>query len=200
VSAGMPRSGSTLLFNILREILSFKFRNRLSSGWQGDILSLKNGEVYLIKTHNIIKYYKIRADHIFYTYRDVRVAAVSQLRKFGQEITIPSLRAMIKQYEIAKSVCSACFKYEDFIQNTRYVVKECAEILGIEIDYNEICKKAVSIKPPDTGTGYSKDTLLHKGHYTNTGNNDWRSVIPESLQDDINREFSWWFEECGYFI
>jgi len=102
VSAGMPRSGSTLLFNILREILVIKWKTRLSSGWEGDFISIPKGSAYLIKTHTLSHFYRWRARYCFYTYRDVRVAAVSVLRKFGQQITLESIRSMIRQYEIAK--------------------------------------------------------------------------------------------------
>jgi len=48
ISAGMPRSGSTLLFNILRDIMLRRWEG-LSSGWSGDIENLDKGSAYLIK-------------------------------------------------------------------------------------------------------------------------------------------------------
>lgn len=88
LSAGMPRSGSTLLFNILRVILSERWSDQLSAGWEGYILQLPEGKAYLVKTHNINRFYKFRAKHAFYTYRDVRVAAVSNMRKFNLTPTV----------------------------------------------------------------------------------------------------------------
>lgn len=104
LSAGMPRSGSTLLYNILRETLEIRWGNRLSSGWCGDIFQLPKGDAFLIKTHNIDNYYKYRAKHIFYTYRDVRVASVSSIRKFNDTPSIESIRCVINQYLIAQKV------------------------------------------------------------------------------------------------
>jgi hypothetical protein len=28
--------------------------------------------------------------------------------------------------------------------------------------------------------------------------NEWRSAIPAELQEEINKQFTWWFKECGY--
>jgi hypothetical protein len=187
VSAGMPRSGSTLLFNILREILATKLNSRLSSGWEGEFLSLPKGSAYLIKTHTLSRLYRWRARYCFYTYRDVRVAAVSGLRKFNNQITLESIRSMIRQYEIAKKACNTIIKYEELIEAPLSFIQELSRILKINVDAERIYQKTFKLKPPNSGTGHSKLTLLHKGHFTHTKDHEWRQIIDSKLQMRINK-------------
>lgn len=198
VSAGMRRSGSTLLFNMLREILVTKWKTRLSSGWEGDFASLPNGSVYLIKTHNLSRFLRWRARYCFFTYRDVRVAVVSDLRRFDRQITLESIRFMIRQYEIAKKTCKLIIKYEELIRDHVSFIHELSRILDIKVDSESIYHKTIELKPPHSGTGYSSVTLLHEGHLTHTKDHEWRQIIPSELQLKISEELSWWFSECGY--
>lgn len=198
VSAGMPRSGSTLLFNILREVLRVKWKGNLSCGWVGDIMELPKGNAFLIKTHNLSPIYRWRAQHIFYTYRDVRVATVSRQRMFNLPITLESIRSAIKEYEFAKKSCHSLIKYEKLIENPIPFIKNIGQILNIEVDFENLIRSTFEQKKPNTNSKYSKDTLLHQKHFTHTKDDEWRTIIPIELQKSINKEFSWWFSECGY--
>lgn len=203
VSAGMPRSGSTLLFNILREILSSKWASQVSAGWVGDIFELPKGSVYLIKVHDFSPYFQARAVHSFYTYRDVRVAAVSGMKKFGQVPSVASIRQNLNQYLVAKRSCDLVIKYEDLVSNPDLFVQQIARILDVSVDVDDIVKKTFYLQPPkeqEVKGAYSMKTLLHKHHFTHTRDDQWRDLLPERIQNDISAEFTWWFEECGYPI
>ena len=203
VSAGMPRSGSTLLFNLLKNILLVKYPDRLSYGWIGDVKNLAKGDAYLIKTHGLDSYYCLRSQFKFYTYRDVRVAAVSAIRKFDIEPNIETVRGHIEQYNVAKENCDMIIKYEDLIANPLKYTKHITETLGITADQQELVDRCFNLQPPKEktdGNSYSRETLLHKEHFTHTKDDEWRSVLPKELQKQINTEFAWWFEECGYPI
>jgi hypothetical protein len=199
ISAGMMRSGSTLLFNILHEILKLKYSDKISYGWKDEILKLPKGNVYLLKMHTLNRYYRHRAKKSFYTYRDIRVAAISAMKKFEITPSIKWFDQSINQYLIAKKYCDKIIRYEDLISEPINIIREISETLGIFTDPEDIVKKTYNLQPPEKiGETYSRETLLHKGHFTNTKNDEWRSLLPEKLKEDVNREFSWWFEECGY--
>lgn len=198
LSAGMPRSGSTLLFNILREISLQKWPD-LSYGWEGDILELSKGTAYLVKVHRINRYYRLRTQYSFYTYRDVRVTAVSSMRKFGVEPNIDNFRSNINEYMIAKRHCNLILKYENLISNPISGIEKIAEKLGVKIDQQVVFENTFFLKAPvNISNSYSKETLLHKEHFTHTKDDDWRTVLSKELQEEVNSEFSWWFNECGY--
>ncbi len=199
VSAGMPRSGSTLLFNILRETLATRWGDGLSAGWIHDLGELPRGRAFLIKVHTFEPFYRLRAAHSFYTYRDVRVAAVSRMRMFNLEPTLKRFRWVIEQYQIAKASCDLIIKYEDLIADPLSHTQAIARRLDITTDCEAVVAKVLGLRPPTDAAGpYSMETLLHEGHVTNTGDDEWRRVLPRDLQDQVHAEFGWWFEECGY--
>ena len=201
VSAGMPRSGSTLLFNLLKNILLIKYSDKLSYGWIGDVNKLPRGDAFLIKMHSLDDYYCFRSQFKFYTYRDVRVAAVSAIRKFDTEPNIENIRGHIQQYIVAKENCDLIIQYEDLITDPLRYTQKVSKKLGIPINQQEIVETTFNLQPPNVledGMGYSQETLLHKGHFTHTKDHEWRSVLSKELQKEINAEFAWWFEECGY--
>src|SRR5688572_641643 len=109
ISAGMPRSGSTLMFNMLREILMANGRDDLTAGFENDVKISDRG-VFLVKTHNISKHIEM-ANQVFYSYRDIRVAAVSCLRMFRDEITMDLLRGWIAEYQYARQHDAMLFAY-----------------------------------------------------------------------------------------
>jgi hypothetical protein len=198
ISAGIPRTGSTLLFNIIREILKTKWGDQLSSAWVKEVLEMSKGEIYLIKMHQTPNFYRWRAKHVFFSYRDVRVAAVSAEKTFNRRISINSIRHSIIQYQQFKKRSDLMVKYEDLIVAPEEYVKKISKILNIEVDHEVIVKNTSSLEPPDIGKGYSPETLLHGDHFTNTKDDEWRKAIPHDLQLQISNEFSWWFKECGY--
>lgn len=199
ISAGMPRSGSTFLFNILREILLSKWDGGLRYGLLKDVLEMPAGAAYLVKTHSLNRFYRIRSQKAFYTYRDVRVAAVSRMRMFKTKPSMDNIRNDINEYIIAKRCCDLIVKYEDLTAKPDRVVEDCANLLNIMVDTREILAK-LSRPASDfnESSGYSKERLLHQGHFTGTKDDEWRTVLSEELQKQLNDEFAWWFEECGY--
>ncbi len=202
VSSGMPRSGSTLLFNIIREILATKYDGKeVSSCWITDIKYQKYSKVYLIKTHYVGRFLKMFGNEIFYTYRDIRTAAVSRNKRFNEEINMNMFDEYIKQYEYSKKIGALCIRYEDFIENKPTWIAKIAEKLSIDIDIQTITEKVESIKPPKKKSGgHEKSTLLHAGHITGSNENDWLEYIGEDLMKQLVTKYEWWFKECGYVI
>lgn len=202
VSSGMPRSGSTLLFNILREILLTKYQEKdLSTCWITEIKEQKFSKVYLIKTHYVGRFLKLFGNEIFYTYRDIRTAAVSRNKRFNEAITMKMFDEYIKQYQYAKQIGALCIKYEDFIDNQAFWIGKIADKLKLTIDVQTIADKVAQIKPPKKQTdGHEKSTLLHAGHITGSNENDWLEYIDENLMKELTTKYQWWFDECGYKI
>jgi|688.fasta_scaffold283559_2 hypothetical protein len=202
LSAGMHRSGSTLLFNILKEILSLKYKTNLSSGWYGDFDKIQKGNAYLIKVHALTILLRLRSKYIFYTYRDVRTAAVSANKVLNVPISIEEIRNGIKEYIKAKKIANLTIQYEKIIGNTLDVIHDILNLLSIKADADLIYNKCMNVKMPSGSfaAGHMDETLYHPGHITNTTDEEWRAKIPLSLQKEITHEFAWWFKECGYPI
>ncbi len=196
LSAGMRRSGSTLLFNILRELLTIKYGAGLTSGWIDDLKHLPTGTAYLIKTHHLDSL-RFRASAIFYTFRDIRVALVSDARRFDERPSLARVDEWIGQYTLAKRHATLCLKYEDLVTAPVEAVSSIAGALAIDAEPEAIWALASDLESPAAGS-YSKTTLLHPQHRTMTDDHDWREVLDPALIRQMNEKYHWWFRECGY--
>lgn len=195
----MPRSGSTLLFNLLRSILSEYSEKSFSSGWIRDIHQLESSDTILLKAHELSYPLRKRSSNIFYTYRDVRTAMVSAHRKFGTEPSIDIARNHIQQYLIAQRSFASMISYEAITTNTKQVVSDLGVALNYPIDAQIHLDRVSKISPPSE-KGYSKSSLLHHDHRTNTSPEEWRKALPVTLQKELSKEFYWWFIETGYSV
>jgi len=198
-SAGMPRSGSTLLFNMLKLILESEHKEKLQSGWVEEIDELKTADVYLIKTHHLNRMFIWRAGHTYYTFRDIRDVLVSREKKFKKEPNIGIVRYYIRQFEVAKKNSVRMFQYEKMISDKKNVLEQLAIDLEVSIDSEVLLKQL----PDPAGAGsdkgwHDKDTLLHNGHVTGTEKREWERALPAKLQNQIHQEFDWWFQKYGY--
>jgi len=198
LAAGMPRSASTLLFNILREILLIKYGDKLVSGWEAEALEKNDTRVRLVKTHILTEAFFRTAKEVFFSYRDVRTAAVSAKRMFGYAITRESIREWVREYEKARDGEAHLFCYEDLSEMPVYPILRIAEIFDVKADPGEVYQNIERLRHKARGPGHSQPSLYHENHFTCTGNSDWRREFPLELQEQINQEFEWWFKECGY--
>lgn len=200
VSAGMPRSGSTLLFNVVRQCLEYKYGDSVVSGWINDIHNISKGSIYLLKVHDIDRMLYYRSIFYFYSFRDVRDALVSANRKFGQEPTIEMCRYYVKGYKRAKRYANSMFKYEEFTVDIDRAVTQIKNILEVDVSNVDIITGL-----PDVGSNdrsgevvYDRKTLMHGSHGTSTKTGDWRTSLSEPLLAEISNEFEWWFKENNY--
>ena len=67
ISAGMQRSGSTLLYNQLREILIKAYPDNLCYGYIKDIDIIEPKDNFLLKTHTLYPDLICKSSYIFYT-------------------------------------------------------------------------------------------------------------------------------------
>ena len=196
ISAGMPRSGSTLLYNMLREILLVKWGRNLVAGWEGDVDLFSGADVYLVKTHTITIAHTVHADLLFFSYRDIRTVAVSTMRMFGQALSFESMRANVEEYRKAYVASDLTVSYEMLVEQPVDVIARLAETLRINVVPESICERVLNLKPPMEG--YAGESLLHKDHFRHTSDDAWFEIAPLELQQRVNDEFGWWFRECGY--
>ena len=191
LSAGIMRSGSTMMYNILRRILLIKYGDTLVAGWQNNMVDLPLGDFYLIKTHNMAPFVKAKPEHIFFTYRDLRTVEVSMNKFFGTPLSAEAIGYYILEYYRAEKSGAMMIKYEDLIADPKSFVSIIANSLAITVNAGAIHTGDIE---------YSRETLLHPGHITGTKDNEWRTLMPEDMQKQITQDYSWWFEECGYAV
>lgn len=147
VCNGMIRSGSTLQYNMIRELVEkhrlgkgqgFYTKNNINTSknlvqkWKDDQL------FHVIKMHDLydIDLYKKAGEsmRIIYIYRDIRDVAVSVKRKFGHtDNTLIDVldEAVAVSYELNKYDNVLTQRYEDVISNISYALNEQTNFLKI---------------------------------------------------------------------
>ena len=184
LSAGIMRSGSTMVYNTLGQILLAKYGDGLVTGWQNDMVNPQVGDYYLIKTHDMSPFFEANPEHIFFTYRDLRTVEVSMNRFFNTPYSSGAIGYYILEYMRALKNNAVMIRYENLTQRPTETIAVIAKKLDIKVNPVDVYAKIMNIELP--------------GHFTHTKDEEWRALIPEDTQKEITRDYSWWFEECGY--
>jgi len=198
LTAGMHRSGSTLLYNVVRLCLQQHHGARAICGWIDSLERDPEAAVYLAKIHRVRRSLAWRARSVFFTYRDVRSALVSANRKFGTELSTEFCRRQILEFERARKYADILLRYEDFSRDLPGTVHRVATTLGISVNADDVLTAIPPTGGPAVATAAHDVTLMHGTHGTGTGAADWRSHLSTDLQQQIRDEFGWWLEENGY--
>lgn len=200
-SAGIPRSGSTLLYNILRTILIKKFGDDLTYGWIGDAETMQKSKINLIKTHEVNRIDYWRAYQTFFTYRDIRDVLVSRYRMFNKKPTYKIAKYHITNIELAKKRANLVLKYEDMLSDRLKQIPIILETLKIDLDPEWVLIQLPDPKKVTLKNDYHHEkTLLHANHITGTKKNEWKEILSPELQDQLLHEYEWWFRENGYEV
>jgi hypothetical protein len=196
LSAGLPRSGSTWLFNALR-LLMVEDGKPFKSGWCDD-LDLTSQEDLLVKVHGVRVDLAERASFIATCHRDLRDIAQSLLGMgWCKEENIVGLIGNIRRdHEYWSPISKVNFNYKDIISDPERCLIELSGAIQIKTDIRSTLKKIMDLAVPDT---YDKEgTLLHPGHRQDGRPGRWREQLPEDLANQIEMENRDWLVRFGY--
>lgn len=173
VVAGVPRSGSTWLYNAVR-LLSKAAGLHTKGGWIGDIdpHHVPDCDLHLIKLHDP-KDLTFAYDCLLSTHRDLSERLASLTRMGWLSMETEAIRAaaeaqtQLHLYWAERS--SLEVSYTDITLAPQAALKQIAECLNIGPQDAEICvvaRKLADLAPPPSGNGgtYNSETLLHPGH------------------------------------
>lgn len=175
VSAGMPRSASTWLFNLIWLLLENKYPNReLVAGWVKDIdcSALDPSAINLIKVHEFDETLSGQADIVIYSYRDIRDALASLERKFDVKPSIALAENLLKQDYLWREQAQCVMKYEGMLDARQTVIKLVGKTLNLKVS-SEVAEQiqhrlhnlAFEQQGRD-GQSYDQTMLYHQGHIT----------------------------------
>lgn len=207
LSAGMPRSGSTWLFNAVR-LLLLKTGYSIIAKWIDDFneSDLSGVDIGLIKIHEFDSDWISRADFIVYSYRDIRDAIASAERKFSRKPSLEYAKHLVENDYKWKKITHFVLKYESLLVEKESIIKDLSKTLNIAVNEHRIknildeLDRISYYDPGSKNDKYHLVNLLHTNHITNGAYGTWKNQLDEHLIFNIEKHCYQWFEDFGYGI
>ena len=195
---GMPRSGSTWLYNAARHILNqVVSKNDFVYGWHSDIKSRK--KVTLLKVHGINQKLLNESSIVLYSYRDIRDVLASRFRMWEMPPTMGVVHNLIYESRFFDDRADYIMKYEDFIEDQRKIVEELDSVLDAHSNIDKVMELlSKDKKPASDGKSYNKEELYHTGHVTNGKHMSFEDAVPDSIIKKTEELYGQWFIDHGY--
>lgn len=200
VCAGMYRSGSTWLYNVLRRVMTVNFGADFKAGWASnkeETLELLSHPHCLVKTHQYDDILRQQADLVYTSYRDLRDVVISMNKAFHTEIGVQTARESADFHWLWKRYSCHDMRFEDMMRDRRFA---CVNIIGAlrgvhpwteGIEPDKIVSEVAAL------THDSPGALLHKNHVSES-HDPWRLSVAPALARRIERKMSPWLRERGY--
>lgn len=211
VICGIGRSGSTLVYNLVKSILIEKIRaNKAYYGQEYEYIELLKKTEYnrIYKTHNFSVILKQRIDKKqtlgFFTHRNLLDIIASMIQKEW----IKDIEAFVSKGILASYVYTAIFyaktaniniiAYDDLMHNKLNVIHQIATALQIELsasfiqqldnstEVSKIKQKINSLQFEKYGDNLvDLTTGFHSNHINNPNNGKWKNVITDEMLEII---------------
>ena len=202
VCAGMHRSGSTWLFNVVR-VIFMENKATIYSCFANKYDPENDAPFHIVKAHQFKQNIRDGANCIFTTCRDLRDVAASAVRRNLVENTPESVERYLKEivereYEPWHRVSNYEVKYEEMYQQKPIVISKIAKKLGVYADPVKVAKTVESLSIPSDPGGFDETTQLHYNHITNGIPNNYSITLSKGVIATINLKFSPWLKRKGY--
>lgn len=177
VCAGRSRSGSTIMYNLIRLTLEESVLKENVYGRMHRDYDRNNAKKHhIVKIHGYDKYLFENATHVFSCTRNLKQqkASIIKFRKLmkSQDLSESELNEFINydlnRYNKWKSHKNfvKSFRFDDLVNNKTMIIHEVCRLLGLKVMNNSevIIKRLNDIKLPTKG--YDKETGLTSDHFT----------------------------------
>lgn len=160
---GFPRSGSTLLYNLIR-VSFIESHKEVYGCWFKDLDESLRKDYNIIKVHSFNKELLSDADYVFMTVRNVK-GITSSLKRMGwyktKEKLIRDLESTYKWVEYADEI----FTFKEITCDMDSILLCLKEYFSLVFDIDKVKDRVNNLIPPTGQLWYDKVTLLHPKHY-----------------------------------
>jgi hypothetical protein len=207
VCAGMPRSGSTWLFNAVRLLLKNAGAPDLAGGYVGQSEELLTHRTAIIKLHPFNPELAARADVILTTHRDLRDVSASMQRHYQRPYSAVDMNEWVRSQVRWAQVAAYDLHYENILVDKLTEIKNIAAALKLPLatlealPYETIAQEIDGQKFKrrfSESTAYDAVNLLHEGHITDGRHGSWEGILSGPCLAAIEKEFRGWMTLHGY--
>lgn len=208
LSAGIPRSGSTWLFNAMR-LLLLGVAPDLESGWVDDEDLIRSQKTRLIKLHHPDPQLIHKADFVAISHRDLRDILCS-LESVGWITDIRPMeywaRTVRRQHEVWAQFANIDLAYEDIISSPDDVLVRLDRAIRQRSGMPEssaetlttIASELQTLRQSASKSEHDPITLLHWNHQTDGRSGRWRSQLDPHVAQQVWATHREWLEAQGY--
>lgn len=211
LSAGIPRSGSTWLFNALRLLLKKNYPG-LYSCWIDEYDDAKgaNADAVLIKLHIPHAEFASKARAIFTSNRDLRDIAISMSQAGwieNKQQWLEWVSGAREQHEYWQPISQLDLRYDDIVNKPAKCLRDISAVLFPEKkkgSFQEVRNKFLAMRLNRLSEASSSSiiqheiTLLHKDHRKAGGKSRWKTDLQSDIADEISKCHADWLERMGY--
>lgn len=203
--AGIPRSGSLRLFNMVRVGLEQLFpKSEINFGYEEKFVDDPDKHFNILKVHNYSDEKKDWADVIFTTKRDLRDILASSIdfkllnMKFLSEEAIKNfLGDVISKYDAWKQYTDLEVEYESFDENKKQVVQRVFNLLKLRVDVEEVLERLEFIKQNQGVKGKAAE-YISPNHVSKKTNLSYDKRLDEETLETVQENFGDWLKFNGY--
>lgn len=186
IITGIPRSGSTLIYNTCRILLQQNQSRPLQSGWINDYrykILFKNYVV--LKIHHYDKLIAWLPCTFLHTTRNIFEVAASISVKENLP-SIATIQQLLEDDQKWKNKAHITINYTS-LDNKYDLLHRLCDALNIENRNTEdIIKQIHNIPPYHSMHSYDPVTLMHANHISGAGKN-WERILPKSYVESLKK-------------
>lgn len=201
VVAGIPRSGSTRLYNIVRlGFLQQYSPDLVNSEWVTNFKPSDNQNI--LKIHQFSEKWLSWSDYVFTCKRDLRYIAASAIDLMPvntyrtTDDIVKMCREILEMYEAWSSHADYELVYEDFSENSESVVSRIFGVLGMNIDIGKLVADLNEIG--NSRERFDRRTLMHPNHISGQTKKHYSERLTREQTSVIESVFGSWLVENGY--
>lgn len=211
---GMRRSGSTLLFNLIRSLFILNGYELYSTQLQFFDFS-KRKDFNVVKVHQYDKEVHEKSDIIFSTIRDLRDCVASDIR-FNYSLGSKKRHGVrnksseiINFYNKWKDHSDYEFRYEDYKLDGEKIINEVVDLIEQRLDINFKIKDSKSLldnvnkiielsKQREGSLAFQSEDLMFPTHITDGNVKSYYNTLSKEEISYIEKTYSSWLKNHNY--
>ncbi len=193
VCAGMRRSGSTWLYNLVR--LALNAKGCFEDNWRISV------PANVVKTHKFSPIFLFGADKVVLSHRDLRDVAASAVRRRLIESTPAAtvrylLRALLDEYQTWVPFAAYDMNFERMMADKAAEAQAIFAALGIDAVPEVVCGLVEHLPVATKET--DQEILLAPNHFTGGAIGGYVDTLPVKTTKAIESVFGDWLKQKGY--